>query len=116
MKNPILSDIQHDLKDLFTYFNDDNVLAISATKETLPFLFVITDNDELFVSVAVDYQDTFVLARIMAVLSFYGHFEVTDPFYIGKDGNTHMGDAAYERCDLDVIDLDDFDPVSDTYH
>lgn len=117
MENPSLKELQESLPHWFTYFKSDDILAISLSKDDLPYAFVINDDDRFLISLAVDCHHANVSAALALYCSDVKMTAITESFYIAKNGTTHTNDDAYKYYELDLeLPLDEIDPSSATQH
>lgn len=117
MEHPDLLKLQASIPHFFSYFKSDDILAISETKELLPFVFVINDSDyehHLLMSLAVDYPHSDKAVEIALWCGKIRSTALTEAFYIAKIGTTYTGDDAYKYYDIETqLPLEEFEPHSD---
>lgn len=101
-------------KHNFCYLKEENVLAISEDKSTLPHAFVLTDEsipNTILLSFAIDYPRSSEAAAIALELRKITHVSLVEDFYIAKNGITHWGDDAAKYYTFETqIDLATIDP------
>ena len=117
MENPKLLKLQTKLKNFFTYFKDDGVLVVSEDKTTLPFLYAIVDKhspESILLSISVDYPTSINVSEITIKSAQVSKTSLTHPFYISiQSGKTFIDDDAYRQWDLDSIDLNQLEAISE---
>lgn len=120
MENKQLLKVQKLLKGYFTYFKHDDILVVSEDKAVLPFAYIINDinyKDTLLISLAVDYPNSLKVADVVLTISKLINVEISEPFFINpSDGVTYFNEDAYEQWDLQSINLDKIDPISQELH
>lgn len=121
MENKDLLKLQKKLKNFFSYFKDDNILAISEDKTTLPFALVIYDEenfpDYFLLSVATDYNNCDVAIEVALWANKIKRSVLSDPFFISQTGNTYTGDEALSQYNLEVeLPLDKLKPLTNSLH
>ena len=118
--NPLLLKLQKLITHFFTYFKSDDILAISDTKDSPPFAFVIIDDEykhHILLSLAVDYPYPDKAAEVALWCSKVKATALTDSFYVAKNGITYVGNDAHKYYELDVdVPLEAIDPISKTQH
>ncbi len=82
----------------------------------MPFLYAITVPEHpkhILISVAVDYPTSLNVSEIVISASQVAKVGLTEPFYISpQSGKTHMSQDAYEKWDIDSIDISALEPLS----
>jgi len=120
MEQPILLDIQKILSaEYFTYFKHDNILVVAEDKTVLPFAYLIIDEhypDEVLLSLSINYSNSINVAQCIINISNMYKVLLSDVFYISSDGRTYFNEEAYDRWDIDLINLDKIEPLNKHVH
>ena len=117
MPHPTLLKIQAKLPNFFTYFRDDNILAISEDNMQLPICFLVLEKKKVMIFLAVDYPNSIKVAHIVLASSSIVKSYITNTFYISMtNGATYLDDEAYDRWDLESINLNELEPESKERH
>lgn len=108
-------------KGLFCYFKNNNILVVSEDKATMPFLYVIWDDENypknFMLSLAVDYPKASTVAHVVILLNAFCKVLITEDFYISKLGSTHWGEDAHALYAYDThFSLDNIDPECENRH
>jgi hypothetical protein len=120
MENKDLLKLQKSIPHFFSYFKEENVLAISDNKDKLPFAFVINDDEykfHLLLSIAIDYPNAEKAVELALYTNKIKPAAITESFYISQNGTTYTGDEAYKYWSIDLnYSLNEIDPESNTQH
>lgn len=120
VENTHLLKVQKALKNFFTYFKEDNILVISEDKTTAPFAYIINDATHptaLLLSVSIDYPHSNNVAEIALASSSVRKTQLSDCFFISSvDGSTYFEEEAFERWELESLDLSKVEPLSKNLH
>lgn len=116
----LLMKLQTKLTNFFTYFKDENILVVSEDKSQPPFMLLIVEPSHpkhILISIAVDFPNSISAAAVATEVRGMAPTQITKPFYISKtDGYTYIDDEAFDRWELESIDLDQLDPENKHIH
>ncbi len=87
-------------------FRNENALDISLDKKSLPFLFlVVQDDDLILMSFSVDFNEASVAAQIALELNAITSTGIAESFYMSRDGQLLWDAEAYAEFmkDMDVV-------------
>lgn len=99
----------------YCLFRDNNVLEISIDKNDLPFLFLVTDKEDLILmSFSVEFDNAALAAQLALELNDITSTAVAEDFYISKTGEVHWDAEALEAFVMDNFEypLMDMEPIS----
>lgn len=100
----------------FCEYKAKNVLAVAIDNEALPFAFIIHDelyNDNILLSLTIHPTDPLIIADITQIVCEYNML-LNESFYIDTQGETHFGDNAFIRQQMDAqLDLLNMKPISE---
>lgn len=116
MENSTLKKVVKTLDTFFCYFKHDDIIAISEEKDMAPFAYVLFDDsypDNLLISLAVDYPIASTVAKLVLLVNKTSPLLVADNFYINQMGQTLWNEEADYAFELDMIDLDQCEPITD---
>lgn len=120
MKNIYLNKLKEKLSHLYCYFKDDNILAISEDKTTLPFALVIHDKENykeyLLLSLATDYPNCEYAVEVALWANKILPTVLSEPFFISSDGTTYTGNDARSQWNLETLPLDKMESPSKSFH
>lgn len=116
--NKLLKKVGVLLKPQFTYFKDENLLAVSEDKTTAPYAFIISEKPgHLYLSFRIDYP--FITNCVQMALDIAKLSKVTqaEGFFISKLGQIHFGDDAMKYYEFEMYaPLEDIDPECKSLH
>lgn len=117
-KHPYLKLIEKSLKpEYFLNFNHENIMTVSMEKGTLPFAFLMVDDqfDGVVMSLSYDFPETFVVASLTIQLMRCCNVAMGESFYFNRSGNLLWDDQALEMFMLehDADLLESLQPVSE---
>lgn len=105
---------------LFARFRDNNSLEISLNNKSLPFAFLVIDDEQfhgIILSLTVEPIDASLIAELTVNLIHIAPLAMGETFYITRDGGCHWGDNAYKYLLLEKDSrLLDLEPVTDLRH
>jgi hypothetical protein len=121
MQHKHLVKAQKYLKHYFTYFKDDNILVVAEDKNSLPFAYVIIEDQNypniFLLSLDVSYLQMVKAINFTLLLNKIKEVKLVDGFFIAQTGITYIGDDAEKYRQLEFeIPLQEIDPESDTLH
>lgn len=116
--NSLLKSIK--LPNYFTYFKENNILAISEDKSSLPFAFLIIEDeykDLILLSISLT-ADPVLSADIALQASLFNEIMLIEAFYVSEvDGMTYFGNEATRQYNLEnEIDLMQIESPSSQFH
>lgn len=116
MKSSLIKKIQGSLKNYFTYSKTSDIIVVSASKEELPFAYIISDDinypDNLLISFALDSSPA-IAANLALEVDRIKEVFISESFYISNAGQTFWGEEALERFQLDhFVDLESLEAAS----
>lgn len=99
----------------FCLFRDNNVMEISIDKNDLPFLFLVTEKEDLILmSFSIEFDNAALAAQLALELNDITTTAVAEDFYISKTGEVYWDDLALEAYVMDSHEhpLMDMEPIS----
>lgn len=120
-KHPHLKQAENLLKNQFHIkFLDSNVCVISIDKISSPFahLIVQDDFDGIGLSLAMDFDETYVVAELVISLMFCAPVALAEPFYESKNGGMYWDQPAFEQFQMETDSdlLKNLQPITDSKH
>lgn len=117
MENKHLLKIQKLLNNYFSYFKSDKILVVSEDKTEMPFGYLIADENyknTLLLCLAIDYANPLKVADLALQANKVLPVEVSEGFYINPmNGTTYFDEDAYYQYNLQSLDLNAMEPISD---
>lgn len=119
MKNYLLKQVKKEITLFYSEFKSDNILSISEDKNLTPFIHVLSDENHvgcLVVSIAVDYPICEKAVDLVLLLNSIAPVIRAESFFVNNKGEMSWGNDAYIQYELENIELQDLEPVSDKFH
>lgn len=103
----------------FCLFRDNNVMEVSLDKNDLPFLFLVTEKEDLILmSFSIEFDNAALAAQLALELNDITTTAVAEDFYISKTGEVYWDDDAIMQYTQDMLaeghshPLMDMEPIS----
>jgi len=114
--NPHLLAIQKTCDNLYSYFKDPNVLVFSEDKQSLPFCYVIIDENfpgKIVVSFSINAPSVSLAVNMALEINNLSPVALTEEFYIASNGQTYWGEEAAKMYAIDTqIDLENSEAIN----